>query len=73
MKLAAELDVPVLGEIPIEQAAREAGDRGTPVVLAEPESVSAKAFQAMAERVVAEVERRNADAPPTLPIEILYK
>ena len=72
-KLAAELDVPVLGEIPIEQAAREAGDRGTPVVLAEPESVSAKAFQAMAERVVAEVERRNADAPPTLPIEILYK
>ena len=72
-KLAAELDVPVLGEIPIEQAAREAGDRGTPGVLAEPESVSAKAFQAMAERVVAEVERRNADAPPTLPIEILYK
>ena len=72
-KLAAELDVPVLGEIPIEQAAREAGDRGTPVVLAEPDSVSAKAFQAMAERVVAEVERRNADAPPTLPIEILYK
>ena len=72
-KLAAELDVPVLGEIPIEQAAREAGDRGTPVVLSEPDSVSAKAFRAMAERVVAEVERRNADAPPTLPIEILYK
>nr|WP_095516688.1 Mrp/NBP35 family ATP-binding protein [Rubrivirga sp. SAORIC476] len=72
-KLAAELDVPVLGEIPIEQAAREAGDRGTPVVLAEPDSVSAKAFRAMAKRVVAEVERRNADAPPTLPIEILYK
>ena len=72
-KLAAELDVPVLGEIPIEQAAREAGDRGTPVVLAEPDSVSAKAFRAMAEHVVAEVERRNADAPPTLPIEILYK
>jgi len=72
-KLAAELDVPVLGEIPIEQAAREAGDLGTPVVLAEPESASAKAFVAMAERVAAEVERRNAEAPPTLPIEILYK
>ena len=65
--------MPVLGEIPIEQAAREAGDMGTPVVLAEPESVSAKAFQDMAARVVAEVERRNADAPPTQPIEILYK
>ena len=72
-KLAAELDVPVLGEVPIEQAAREAGDRGTPVVLAEPESATAKAFTAMAERVTAAVERRNADAPPTQPIEILYK
>ena len=72
-KLAAELDVPVLGEIPIEQAAREAGDLGTPVVLREPESASAQAFAAMAERVATEVERRNADAPPTQPIEILYK
>ena len=72
-KLAAELGVPVLGEVPIEQGVREAGDRGTPVVLAEPESVTAKAFVAMAGRVVAEVERRNADAPPTQPIEILYK
>ncbi|WP_095510556.1 Mrp/NBP35 family ATP-binding protein [Rubrivirga marina] len=72
-KLAAELDVPVLGEVPIEQAAREAGDNGTPVVLAEPESATAQAFRQMAERVVTEVERRNADAPPTQPIEILYK
>lgn len=72
-KLAAELDVPVLGEVPIEQAAREAGDNGTPVVLAEPDSATARAFRQMAERVAAEVERRNADAPPTQPIEILYK
>lgn len=72
-KLAAELDVPVLGEVPIEQAAREAGDNGTPVVLAEPESATAQAFRQMAARVAAEVERRNADAPPTQPIEILYK
>ena len=71
--LAAELEVPLLGEVPIEQAAREAGDRGTPVVLAEPESASAVAFREMAARVVAEVDRRNADAPPTQPIEILYK
>lgn len=72
-KLAAELDVPVLGEVPIEQAAREAGDRGTPVVLAEPESATAQAFRQMAGRVAEEVERRNAEAPPTQPIEILYK
>lgn len=72
-RLAAELDVPVLGEVPIEQAAREAGDLGTPIVLREPESAAARAFAAAAERVTAEVERRNAEAPPTQPIEILYK
>ena len=72
-RLAAELDVPVLGAIPIEQSTREAGDRGTPVVLAEPESASALAFTEMAGRTAAEVTRRVADAPPTLPIEILYK
>ena len=72
-RLAAELDVPVLGEVPIEQGTREAGDAGTPVVLAEPESASARAFVAMAERTAAEVERRAAEHPPTQPIEILYK
>ena len=72
-RLAAELDVPLLAEVPIEQATREAGDRGTPVVLKEPESAAARAFAQAAERVAAEVERRNAEAPPTQPIEILYK
>jgi ATP-binding protein involved in chromosome partitioning len=43
------------------------------VGLAEPDSATARAFRQMAERVAAEVERRNADAPPTQPIEILYK
>ena len=72
-RLAAELDVPVLGAVPIEQGTREAGDAGTPVVLAEPESASAQAFVEMAERTAAEVERRMAEQPPTQPIEILYK
>ena len=72
-KLAAELGVPVLGEIPIEQGTREAGDAGTPVLLAEPESLSARAFAAMGTAVAEAVERRAADAPPTQPIEILYK
>ena len=72
-RLAAELNVPMLGGVPIEQATREAGDRGTPVVLAEPESASAQAFREIATRTAAEVERRVAEAPPTQPIEILYK
>ena len=48
-RLAAELDVPVLGARPHRAGrTREAGDRGTPVVLAEPESASAQAFRSMA-------------------------
>ena len=72
-RMAAELDVPVLGAIPIEQSTREAGDRGTPVVLAEPESASARAFAEVAENTAAQVARRVSSAPPTQPIEILYK
>ena len=72
-RLAAELDVPVLGAVPIEQGTREAGDNGVPVVLAEPESASARAFSEVARRTAAEVERRVAERPATQPIEILYK
>lgn len=49
-RTAAELDVPFLGEIPIDPAAREAGDTGTPVVLSAPSSAIAAAFRAMASR-----------------------
>lgn len=72
-RLAAELGVPVLGEIPLEQAAREAGDAGTPVAIAEPDSATAAAFRATAARVAEAVAARQAEAPPTQPIEILYK
>jgi ATP-binding protein involved in chromosome partitioning len=36
--------VPVLAQVPIEIAVREAGDAGTPVVLRAPGSAAAKAF-----------------------------
>ncbi len=35
-------DVPVLGEIPIDLRLREAGDEGTPLVLAEPTAPAAR-------------------------------
>ena len=72
-KLAAELDVPVLGLVPIEQATREAGDDGMPVVLREPDSAAAQAFTAAASSMMAALAQRQAEAPPTQPIEILYK
>ncbi len=41
-------EVPLLGQVPIDVAAREAGDAGTPVVIADPDSPAAVAFAALA-------------------------
>ena len=40
--------VPLLGQIPLDIVAREAGDSGTPVVISDPDSPAAQALQAMA-------------------------
>jgi ATP-binding protein involved in chromosome partitioning len=50
-RLALELGVPLLGEVPLEQQVREGGDNGTPVVISAPDSAPAKALAAIAERL----------------------
>ena len=62
--LADEMNVPVLGEIPIVQSVCESGDKGQPVALDE-RSVAGKAFRDLALNVVKAVEKRNAELPPT--------
>lgn len=54
-KLAAELEVPLFGEIPLDQTVREGGDAGRPIVLANPDSPAAVAFRAAAEQLRAAV------------------
>lgn len=41
-------DVPLLGQIPLDIAAREAGDAGTPVVVSDPDSAAATALREVA-------------------------
>lgn len=41
--------VKLLGQVPLEQAVREHGDEGTPIVLAEPDSPSGRAFREIAD------------------------
>ena len=48
---AERLGVPLLGEIPIDIPTREAGDRGVPIVAADPESPVSQAFIAAAARI----------------------
>jgi ATP-binding protein involved in chromosome partitioning len=55
MRLANEYNVPFLGEVPLGMEVREAGDKGMPVVIAEPDSPQAKAFMQVAEEVARQV------------------
>lgn len=50
-RLAEEAGVPLLAELPLEMPVREGGDSGRPVVLSHPESASAQAFLALAQRI----------------------
>ena len=43
--------MPLLGQIPIEQALREGGDAGTPIVLGDPDNPAAKALREVADKL----------------------
>ncbi len=51
--LARELSVPFLGRVPLDLAVREAGDTGTPTVLAAPESPAGVALREIGDRLLA--------------------
>ncbi len=67
--LAEDLDVPFLGELPLVQSIREAGDVGRPAAL-QTATVLEQAFENLTRNVVQEVVRRNDDLPPTEAIKI---
>lgn len=67
--LATDLKVPFLGELPLVQSIREAGDVGRPAAL-QAGSISAKAFEEITRNVVEEVVKRNDDLPATEAIKI---
>ncbi len=71
--LAEKLQVPFLGEVPIEQSVREGGDEGLPIVLKDEQSASAVAFRDIAEKSAQQISIRNAGMDPTEKIEILIK
>ncbi len=52
-KLAQVAGVPYLGQIPMDPAVRVGGDEGTPIVVSNPDSASARAMRALAEQIAA--------------------
>ena len=67
--LAEDLEVPFLGEMPLVQSIREAGDVGRPAAMQTATPVE-KAFEELTKKVVSEVVARNKTMPPTEAIKI---
>ncbi len=58
-RLAEELEVPLLGEIPLYPAILEGGDRGQPIVVGEPNAPAAQALFELAGRLRGLLPSRN--------------
>lgn len=68
-RLAEEMNVPLLGQIPIVQSICEGGDKGAPVALDE-NSMTGQAFLHLAESVLEQVKIRNEKLAPTQRVEM---
>jgi len=49
--LSQQLEVPLLGQVPLESAVREGGDRGTPILVSAPDSEAANVFLQIAQKI----------------------
>ena len=67
--LAEDKQVPFLGEVPIVQSIREAGDVGRPAALQDKTQVS-EAFEVVTRNAVEELVKRNDHLPPTQAVKI---
>lgn len=66
--LAAEVDVPLLGHVPLDPRLRELADEGKPIVLEEPESEVARAIVAIADALVVSQPKPGGSIRKRLPL-----
>jgi ATP-binding protein involved in chromosome partitioning len=62
-ELAADLGVPLLGQLPLVPALREGGDNGRPITAVEPDSEAAAAFHEIAQRIAVELKPKKIFSP----------
>ena len=72
-KLAKKMEVPFLGEIPIEENIRETSDKGEPIVSADQASKSAEVFIEIGNRVQQVLALRNQEQPESKKIDIKFR
>ncbi len=63
-RMARRFGIPFLGALPLVREIREGGDRGAPIVAADPDHPQSLAFLEIARRVEAELERLSGTAKP---------
>jgi ATP-binding protein involved in chromosome partitioning len=70
--LAKDSNVPYIGEIPLDPLVRSGGDDGKPIVISHPDSVAAKALQAIAEDIALKASlAARASQSQAIPITML--
>ena len=67
--LAQDMDIPILGEIPLVQSLRESGDVGRPAALQEG-SILANIFKSTAQKMIESLVERNTNLPKTEAVKI---
>ena len=67
--LATDLEIPFLGEIPLIQSVREAGDYGRPASMQE-NTISENTFNKISKNMLSELLKRNKELPETEVIKI---
>lgn len=68
-QLAAQFDIPLLGQIPLVESVRESGDSGYPVSMKEGD-ITGKKFMELAGSVARQVAIRNAEQEATRPVQV---
>jgi ATP-binding protein involved in chromosome partitioning len=68
--LADELDVPLLGKIPLQEELRAQADAGEPLVLTQPDAPASQAIRATARGIVAATPQELPVMQPAEPMEV---
>jgi len=63
-RASKKFSVPFLGEIPLDIKVRIGGDQGKPIVISEPDSAVAQAFQNVARTITEQVAKEKPDSSP---------
>lgn len=62
-ELAEQLEVPLLGRLPLVPALREGGDDGRPITAVDPESEAAQCFQDIARKIAVDLRPKKIFSP----------